>query len=172
MKIFFPIQLSLFCLLLTGCASQAPLNLPDSWQAANTFDGTPRVIPLFRPYAYKVLSVDRTLMQLTRRWAKDTQIGFEYICDDDFSLPAKLEGETFRSIDTAISSINEVYKTFGVTLTISAQNKVTTRCVNRDVVTGIARLDREDKTPVINSLPLQQQPPAKNAPKINPKVTP
>jgi predicted small lipoprotein YifL len=174
MKKLLAIQLTSLCAVLTGCASQTPLSLPDDWRAANKFDETPRVIALFRPYAYQVLSVDRTLMQLTRRWAKDTQIGFDYACDDDFSLPAKLEGETFRSVDAAMASINEVYKTFGVTLAINAQNKFTTRCINRDVVTGIARLDREDKpaTPAASSTPLQIQSPPKVASKIVPKVAP
>ncbi len=180
MKKLLVIQLTLLCAALTACASQTPLNLPDDWRAANTFDETPRVIALFRPYAYKVLSVDRTLMQLTRRWAKDTQIGFEYACDDDFSLPAKLEGETFRNVDAAMGAINEVYKTFGVALTISAQNKFTARCTNRDVVTGIARLDRGDKSiapvapaaPAASSALLPLQSPQKVVPKVAPKVAP
>lgn len=137
-------------LSLTACASNTTLSLPETWRPANTFDETPRVIALFRPYSYQVFSVDRTLLQLTRRWAKDTQIGFEYACDDDFSLPARLEGESYRDVDSALRAINEVYKSFGVATTLSAHNKLTTRCTNRDVVTGIARLNRDEKPQTAN----------------------
>lgn len=138
-------QTILLCMSLIACASSTSPNLPEAWRPANNFDDTPRVIALFRPYAYKVLSVDTTLLQLTRRWAKDTQVDFDYACDDDFSLPARLEGKTYRDVDAALHAINEVYKSFGVASTLSAQNKLTTRCTNRDVVTGIARLNREGK---------------------------
>jgi predicted small lipoprotein YifL len=138
------------CLSLTACATNTPLNLPEAWRPANTFDETPRVIALSRPYAYQIFSVDRTLLQLTRRWAKDTQIGFDYACDDDFSLPARLEGESYRDVDSALRAINSVYKSFGVVTTLNAQNKLTTKCTNRDVVTGIARLNRDEKPPAAN----------------------
>jgi hypothetical protein len=154
------IQLTLLCMSLTACASRATLDLPETWQPANTFDETPRVIALFRPYAYQIFSVDRTLMQLTRRWAKDTQIGFDYVCDDDFSLPARLEGESYRDVDAALRAINDVYKSFGVTASFSPQNKLTTRCTSRDVITGIARLNRDEKpvAPINDGKPLLLQP--------------
>ena len=145
MKKLFFITVKIFCVFLTGCASRGLPELPDTWQPANKFDETPRVLALFRPYSYQVLSVDRTLMQLTRRWARDTQIDFDYRCDDDFSLPITLEGKKYREIDVAIQAVNEVYESFGVTFALSAKNKFTTTCANRDVVTGITRLRRSDK---------------------------
>jgi hypothetical protein len=166
MKKLLLVSTAILYLSLTACATNTAPNLPEAWRPANTFDETPRVIALFRPYAYQVLSVDRTLLQLTRRWAKDTQIGFEYACDDDFSLPAKLEGESYRDADSALRAINAVYKSFGVVTTLNAQNKLTTKCTNRDVVTGIARLNRDEKPPSASkdSKPLLLQ----STPKIAP----
>lgn len=149
MKSLFLISTTLFYMLISGCSSRTVPDLPDAWQPANSFDDTPHVIALFRPYLYRVLSVDRTLMQLSRRWAKDTQIGSDYRCDDDFSLPVKLEGKSYREVNEAIQAINEIYESFGVTFTLSAKNELTTTCVNRDVVTGVARLKRSDKLDLI-----------------------
>lgn len=125
---------------LAGCAQRSTRALPNVWRPVNTFDDQPKAIPLFRPYVYAILEVDRTLMQMTRRWAKDSQIEFEYSCDDDFSLPARLNGRVFKDVDSAIAAVNETYSSFGVTVAISSSNKLTGKCTDRDSLTGIARL--------------------------------
>ena len=145
MKSHFFITAIMLFISLTGCASRALPELSDTWRPANNFDEAPRVIALFRPYTYQVLSVDSTLMQLVRRWAKDTNLNYDYRCDDDFSLPAKLEGKIYRELDVALDSINEVYDAFGINFSFSTKRILVVTCGNRDVITGVSRLKRSDK---------------------------
>jgi hypothetical protein len=133
-----------FALALAGCATGvAEKPLPKAWRPANTFDDAPRVIPLARPYTYKILVVDRTLMQLVRRWSKDTQVANTYRCADDFTLPKRLVGKTFVSLDEAIAEVNSTYYLFGTKLILDSKNEFRVECTNRDVLTGIVRLPQE-----------------------------
>lgn len=132
----------IFC--VCGCATGvADKALPKAWQPANVFDEAPRVIPLNRPYTYKILVVDRTLMQLVRRWAKDTQVMTTYKCADDFTLPKRLVGRTFVSLDEALAEVNSTFYLFGTKLLIDAKNEFRVDCTGRDVITGIVRLPQE-----------------------------
>jgi hypothetical protein len=133
-------------LAVAGCAtgvSEKPL--PKAWRPANSFDDTPQVIPLTRPYIYKVLVVDRTLQQLVKRWAKDTKLEGEYACADDFTLSNKLVGKSFTTLNQAISEINETYRLFGAKVQLAADNRFVVDCVNRDVLTGVVRLPQTEK---------------------------
>jgi hypothetical protein len=133
-------------LVLAGCASSvSDKPLPKAWRQANEFEDSPRVIPLFRPYVYQVMPVDRTLMQLIRRWGKDTKISDDYKCPDDFTLPKSLLEKSFTTLDQAIAQVNETYRLFGVKLTLANQNQFLVECVNRDVLTGVVRIPQAEE---------------------------
>jgi hypothetical protein len=132
--------------LAAGCATgvgEKPL--PKVWRPANSVDDTPKVIPLSRPYIYRVMVVDRTLLQLVKRWAKDTQIKDDYKCTDDFTLTTRLVGKSFTTLNQALAEVNDVYRLFGVKVALNSENKFTVECVNRDVITGIVRLPQSER---------------------------
>jgi hypothetical protein len=132
--------------LAAGCATgvgEKPL--PKAWRPANSIDDTPKVIPLSRPYIYRVMVVDRTLLQLVKRWAKDTQIKDDYKCTDDFTLTTRLVGKSFTTLNQALAEVNDVYRLFGVKVSLNGENKFSVECVNRDVITGIVRLPQSER---------------------------
>ena len=149
---------------VAGCATRETENpLPDTWMPANSIDDTARVIPLSRPYVYRVMVVDRTLLQLTKRWARDTRLKDDYKCADDFTLPARLVGKSFITLNQALAEVNDVYRLFGVTIALDGENRFSVDCVNRDVLTGIVRaplieLQGQDKPPETVSPALKLRP--------------
>jgi hypothetical protein len=142
-----PLFLLTACLVFTtGCATGVgDKPLPKAWRPANSVDDTPKVIPLSRPYIYRVMVVDRTLLQLVKRWAKDTQIKDDYKCTDDFTLTTRLVGKSFTTLNQALAEVNDVYRLFGVKVVLNSENKFSVECVNRDVITGIVRLPQSER---------------------------
>ena len=66
------------------------------------------------PYQYSALRIDTSLRQMLERWARDTALGFQMKCVNDYTIPYKLLTIKSPNLKTALDEVNEIYTQQGI----------------------------------------------------------
>ncbi len=112
---------------LAACATPEASQFGGRWKPVNQFSHAAVAIPIYPDYVYQASPMDRTLMRLLQRWAKDSNMELAYQVGMDYTLYTPVANVTTADIASALQQMNDIYKAQGIEIQLSG---------NRIVVSG------------------------------------